>query len=101
MLPLVLVVHVHAGEEDTVSGMGVDPAQEDDVLPVVNVPHVLQPVHGAAVALPLLLGDQQMTDDELVVAESAPQCSQSLDVLVAVHSGNVEELVDQVTRHGY
>ena len=42
MLPLVLVVHVHTGEEDAVGGVGVDPAQEDDVLLVVDVPHILQ-----------------------------------------------------------
>ena len=49
VLPLILVVHVHAGQEDAVSRVGVDPAQEDDVLLVVDVPHVLNPVHGAAV----------------------------------------------------
>ena len=49
VLPLILVVHVHAGQEDAVSRVGVDPAQEDDVLLVVDVPHVLYPVHGAAV----------------------------------------------------
>ena len=38
-LPLVLVVHVHAGEEDTVPvpSIGVNPAEEDKVLLLVNL----------------------------------------------------------------
>ena len=32
VLVLVLVVHVHAGQEHVVGGVGVDPAQQDNIL---------------------------------------------------------------------
>ena len=99
VLPLVLVVHVHAGEEDPVGGVGVDPAQEDDVLLVVDVPHVLQTVHGATVGLSNLSRNQKMTDHELVVPELTSQRAQCLYTSVTIHLGNAEKLDNQVSRN--
>ena len=99
VLPLVLVVHVHAGEEDAVGGVGVDPAQEDDVLLVVDVPHILQTVHGATVGLSNLSRNQKMTDHELVVPELTSQRAQCLYTSVTVHLGNAKKLDNQVSRN--
>ena len=49
VLPLILIVHVNTKEEDTVRRMSVDPAEKDEVLLVVEVLDVLNPVHGATV----------------------------------------------------
>merc|ERR550519_1532951 len=49
VLPLVLVMHVHRAEEHIILGVRVDPAKEDDVLLVMDVPDILQPLHGAGV----------------------------------------------------
>ena len=55
-LPLVLVVHVHAGEEDTVPSIGVNPAEEDKVLLLVNLCNVFKAIHSANVRLAICLG---------------------------------------------
>ena len=57
-LPLVLVVHVHAGEEDTVPvpSIGVNPAEEDKVLLLVNLCNVFKAIHSATVRLAICLG---------------------------------------------
>ena len=44
-----LHVHVDAGEEDAVRRVGMDPAQEDYVLPLVHLPQDLGAVHDTAV----------------------------------------------------
>ena len=91
-LPLVLVVHVHAGQEDAVGRMGVDPAQEGEVFLLVYLQHVLKPVHSAAVRLALLLGNQEVSHTELVVAQLATKGPKGLNVPVTVHFSNFEEL---------
>ena len=48
-LMLKLHVHVDAGEEDAVRRVGMDPAQEDDVLPLVHLHQDLRAVHDTAV----------------------------------------------------
>ena len=99
MLPLVLVVHVHTGQEHAVGRVGVNPAQEHDVLLVVDIPHILQALHGAAVGLPHLVGYQKVTDDEPVVTETSPQRAQSLHPPLTVTAGDGEEPVRQVPGH--
>ena len=39
-LSLVLIVHVHAGEEDTVPRVGVNPAEEDEFFLLMNLCNV-------------------------------------------------------------
>ena len=72
VLPLILVVHVHAGKQTThgkksepnscrldsipgkehiVLGMCVDPTKENYILPIMHVPHIFKPFHCAGVRL--------------------------------------------------
>ena len=94
-LPLVLVVHVHAGQEDAVGRVGVDPAQEGEALLVVDVPYVLNPVHGAAV-----IGNQEVGYTILVVAQLTTEGPNSLDIPVTVLFCNLEEFGDEIFRNG-
>ena len=55
-LPLVLVAHVHAGEEDTVPSIGVNPSEKDKVLLLVNLCNVFKAIHSATVRLAICLG---------------------------------------------
>ena len=89
-----MVVHVHAGEKDAVTRVCVYPTEGDDVLLLVGLPHVLHPVHGAAVGRARLFWDQEVGDTELVIANRklTAEGPQSLDILVAVHFGDIEEL---------
>ena len=67
-MPLILIVHVNAGEEDTVSRMGVDPAEKDEALVLVDFQDVFNPVHCAAVRLASLSRNQEVGHTELVVS---------------------------------
>ena len=99
-LPLVLVVHVHAGQEDAVRRVGVDPAQEGEVLLLVELQHVLIPLHSAAVRLALLFGNQEVSHTELVVAQLTTEGPKSLDIPVTVGFSNFKELGDEIFWNG-
>ena len=102
-LPFVLVVHVHAGEVDTVPvpSIGVNPAEEDKVLLLVNLCNVFKAIHSATVRLTHLSWDHEVGHTKLVVTKLTTEGSQSLDIPVTVNLGNFEELGvgDDVIRH--
>ena len=88
-------MHFHAGEEDAaVFRVGVYPTEEDDVLLLVGLPHVLLNRHGAVVRVARLFRNYEVGQTELVIANGKPTAERpkSLDILVTVQFGDIEEL---------
>ena len=60
----------------------------------MGLPHALLILHGAVVRVARLFGNYEVCHTELVIANGKPTAERpkSLDILVTVHFGDVEEL---------
>ena len=73
VLPLVVVVHIHAGKEHVVLWMSVNPPEEYYILSVMHIGHILRSFHCAGVRFSSLLWNDQMRYDKSVVPQAPPK----------------------------
>lgn len=92
-------VEVNAGEEGGLGGVGMYPANSDEVQLVLVVKQLLLLLSGARVSCPALLRDQEVCYEELALGHVSSQHSTSLHIprRVAVRQGH--EIGHKLGRH--